>query len=81
MTKLPRDLSADELLTRLRRLGYTALRQRGSHMTLYTPERSGHRAWVPHHDPISPGTLRSVLGDIAAHYDMTLGELLHKLGL
>jgi len=81
MTKLPRDLSASVLVERLRRLGYSVVRQHGSHMTLFTAEHGGHRAWVPKHNPIAPGTLSSVLKDIAAHFSINVDELRAKLGL
>jgi predicted RNA binding protein YcfA (HicA-like mRNA interferase family) len=77
MTKLPRDISADLLIGRLSRLGFAVVRQRGSHMKLHTAERNGQSIWIPRHYPIATGTLHTVLKGVAAHFDMTLADLLH----
>jgi predicted RNA binding protein YcfA (HicA-like mRNA interferase family) len=81
VTKLPRDLSGDELIRRLRRLGYYVLRQKGSHVTLITQQGAGHRCFVVAHKAIKTGTLEDTLKDIAQHHGMTVPELLEVLGL
>lgn len=57
MPKLPRT-SARRILDAMARLGFTVVRQRGSHMVL----RNGNRGCVvPNHDEVAVGTLRSIL--------------------
>jgi predicted RNA binding protein YcfA (HicA-like mRNA interferase family) len=56
--KLPRDLSGDEVVRALRRLGFIVVRQVGSHIRL---ERGVARVTVPAHGAIVPGTLKSIL--------------------
>jgi predicted RNA binding protein YcfA (HicA-like mRNA interferase family) len=77
--RLPRDVSGDELARRLGRLGYTVTRQTGSHMRLTTSTPREHHVTIPRHNPLSLGTLRSVLDDVAAHLDITRDALLQKL--
>ena len=65
--KLPRDLSGRELIRRLERLGSQVSRCRGSHIT------------IPDHDEIRPGTLSSILSDVAIHFGMEREELARRL--
>ena len=56
--KLPRDVTGDEAVRALRRLGFVELRQTGSHRIL----RQGTRTVVvPQHRPIKPGTLKGLI--------------------
>ncbi len=59
MAKLP-SLSGREVVTIFERLGWTIVRQRGSHVILV---KSGHVATlsVPEHKEIAKGTLRSLV--------------------
>ena len=56
--KLPRDVSAEQAVAALRRLGFQVVRQRGSHIRLVKGSRS---VTVPAHDPIALGTLKSLI--------------------
>ena len=56
--KLPRDLSGDDVVRALRRLGFVVVRQVGSHIRL---TRGEARVTVPAHHVIVPGTLKSIL--------------------
>ena len=80
--KLPRDLSAADLEKRLRRAyGYHFVRQLGSHRRLTTQTGSEHHLTIPNHDPLRPGTLRAILGEVMSHHHVTLEEVLKTLGL
>ena len=57
MPKLP-NISGDEAVKALQRLGFAFLRQRGSHAIL---RRGSQGCVVPMHREISQGTLRGVL--------------------
>ena len=76
--KLPRDLSAHDLEKALRRsFGYEFSRQSGSHRrhTIRTPQGEFHLT-IPAHNPIKPGTLRAILGEVASQQLRTQTETL-----
>jgi predicted RNA binding protein YcfA (HicA-like mRNA interferase family) len=77
--KLPRDLSGLDLARSLRTLGYQVTRQTGSHMRLTTQERGEHHVTVPAHTALRVGTLASILGDVAAHFETTRDDIATKL--
>lgn len=77
--KLPRDVSGADLAKALRRLGYQITRQAGSHLRLTTSEGGEHHLTIPQHDPLKVGTLAGILSDVAAHFQMSRDELLHRL--
>ena len=79
--KLPRDVSAGELIKALRALGYEVSRQRGSHIRVTTRKNGEHHEVVPNHTPIKPGTLSGILKSIAKHHGMSSRELLVILEL
>ena len=80
--KLPRDLSAGDLEKELRRaFGYQFARQLGSHRRLTTQTGGEHHLTIPNHDPLRPGTLRAILGEVMTHHRLTLEQVLQQLGL
>lgn len=74
MTRLPR-LKGKELVRTLGRLGFVAVRTRGSHVFL--KHADGRVTTVPVHsgEVIGPGLLRAILRDV----EMTVEELLKKI--
>ncbi|MCZ6728524.1 MAG: type II toxin-antitoxin system HicA family toxin [SAR324 cluster bacterium] len=56
--KLPRGLSGAEVVKSLQRLGFTVVRQTGSHVRL---AKGSKRITVPMHRFITVGTLQSIL--------------------
>jgi predicted RNA binding protein YcfA (HicA-like mRNA interferase family) len=77
--RLPRNVSGDELIKALGRLGYTPTRQRGSHVRLTTMEHGTHNVTVPRLDPLRVGTLAGIRRDVAAHFEISRDELLERL--
>lgn len=77
--KLPRNVSGEDLIKALRKLGYEVLRQRGSHIRLKTSEKGEHYITIPNHSPLKAGTFSSILAAIAEHHEMTKDELVEKL--
>ncbi|MES2115891.1 MAG: type II toxin-antitoxin system HicA family toxin [Pseudomonadota bacterium] len=77
--KLPRSLSAAQLLKGLGKLGYVEVRQTGSHVRLLCKTNGGHHLTVPLHDPLKVGTLAAILSDVAQHQGMTQSQLLQRL--
>jgi predicted RNA binding protein YcfA (HicA-like mRNA interferase family) len=56
--KLPRDVSGEQAVRALQRLGFVVVRQRGSHVRL---TRGALHVTLPMHGNIAPGTLHSIL--------------------
>ena len=80
--RIPRDISASDLVRALRVLGYEHTRQDGSHIRLTTSIGGTHHITVPNHRPLKVGTLLGgVLKPVAAHHGLTLEELLETLDL
>ncbi len=77
--KIPRDLSADELVRALSRLGYTVTRQTGSHLRLTTSRAGEHHVTVPRHRFLKVGTLSAIVADVAAHAKMTRRQIVEEL--
>lgn len=77
--KLPRDLSGNDLVRALERLGYRTTRQTGSHVRLTLPGPNEHHVTIPAHDPLKIGTLAAVLNDITTHLGIDRDELLRRL--
>ncbi|MBJ7314190.1 type II toxin-antitoxin system HicA family toxin [Rugamonas sp. CCM 8940] len=66
--KLPRGLSAAELIAAPGKLGYAKVRQTASHVRLRTSVAGEHHLTVPLHDPVRVGTLSAILNDVAQHH-------------
>jgi predicted RNA binding protein YcfA (HicA-like mRNA interferase family) len=80
--KIPRDISAADLIRALWVLGYERTRQDGSHIRMTTTVGGTHHITVPNHRPLKTGTLLGgVLKPVAAHHKLTIDELLDKLDL
>ena len=80
--KIPRNLNGADLVRALRVLGYEKVRQDGSHIRLTTLNNGKHHVTIPNHRPLKTGTLLGgVLKPVAAHYQITVEELLEKLKL
>ncbi len=56
--KLPRDISGNNAVKALKRLGFETVRQEGSHIRMAKGER---RVTVANHKSIAPATLQSML--------------------
>jgi len=78
--KIPRDLSASDLINVLAKIGYSITRQKGSHIRLTAIINSErHNITIPNHDPIKIGTLNNILTDISKKLKMEKQDLLNKL--
>jgi len=77
--KLPRNLTGQELIFKLKLLGYERTRQSGSHIRLTTKQNGEHHITVPNHDPLRIGTLSSIISLVAEHFNISREEVLKKL--
>jgi len=69
--KLPRDLSGPEVVKALRSLGFSVVRQEGSHIRM---AKNGLTTTVPNHRAIVPKTLQSIL----RHARVSVEELMEN---
>ena len=77
--KLPRDISGQDLIRYLKKLGYEVTRQSGSHIRLTTAKQGEHHITIPNHNPLKIGTLSSILTDIANHFNLSKDQLIMEL--
>ena len=70
--KLPRNLSGEEVIKALTRLGFEWVRQKGSHVRL---RQLSKKVTVPLHKELRPKTLESILEQA----QITIEELMDKL--
>jgi len=78
--RLPRDLSGHDLIRLLRRFGYEATRQIGSHVRLQSNHRGRtHHLTVPNHSSLRLGTLNAILSDVADYLEVDRSKLIQEL--
>ena len=77
--KIPRDITANDLLKALKSFGYEIVRQKGSHIRIKTELNGEHYETIPNHKPIKIGTLSEILNNIAEHFDITKEELMKQI--
>ncbi|MBS1486216.1 MAG: type II toxin-antitoxin system HicA family toxin [Bacteroidetes bacterium] len=78
--RLPHDLSGNDLIKNLHKLGYLVTRQKGSHVRLTCIIEDGqHHITIPNHDPIKIGTLSKILSEIAQVHQISKEEIVNKL--
>ena len=79
MPKLPQ-VSGNEIISLLKTMGYTVLRQKGSHVRLRKVTPLGeHKVTVPTHKVLAKGTLNDILTRISLWNSISKQELLKKL--
>lgn len=77
--RLPRSVSAKELVKSLQKIGYEITRQKGSHIRLTCSVPYQHHITIPNHDPIKVGTLAAILSDIAATRHQSKEQLIQQI--
>ena len=79
--RLPRNVSGDELINALGRLGYVPTRQSGSHVRLTRgdEETAQSHVTVPRHGFVKVGTLNAILREVAGQLDLTRDELIDRI--
>ena len=74
--RIPRDLDADDLIKILKRYGYIATRQTGSHIRLTTDHKGQHHITIPNHSPLKVGTLNAILTEVAEHLGVSKDSIM-----
>jgi predicted RNA binding protein YcfA (HicA-like mRNA interferase family) len=78
--RLPRDINGEELIKKLRKLGYEISRQTGSHVRLtQSKEGKEYHLTIPYHKSLKVGTLSNILNDVAEHLGISRDELIKSL--
>ena len=77
--KLPRNISGQELVKVLTKLGYEKVQQKGSHIKVTTNINGQHHLAIPNHNPIKTGTLNSILRQAANHFNKSKEEIIEAL--
>jgi predicted RNA binding protein YcfA (HicA-like mRNA interferase family) len=70
--KVPRDVHGDQAVRALSRLGFTDVRQSGSHRIM---RKNGRSVVIPMHRPIKPGTLKGLIGQAGVTMEEFVAEL------
>ncbi|MDP2845808.1 MAG: type II toxin-antitoxin system HicA family toxin [Candidatus Methanoperedens sp.] len=79
MTKLP-VVSSKQLIKVLYKLGYSVVKQRGSHIKLKKDTIAGtHSITVPEHHEIAKGTLNDILNKVSVWNQISKEELVEML--
>jgi predicted RNA binding protein YcfA (HicA-like mRNA interferase family) len=73
--KLPRGVTSDRLIRALEHLGYTVIRQKGSHVRLRHAGPPTHTITIPRHNPIKTGTLHGILSEVSQMRSITIESL------
>ena len=81
MSKLPRDVTGEELAKALMRIGYQWVRQTGSHIRLKGGSTGQDPVTIPRHSPIKVGTLAGILDDVAKQLGIDRDDLFRQLNL
>lgn len=77
--RLPRSVSARDLVRALERFGYVVVRRSGSHIRLSTMASPTHSVTIPDHDALRVGTLAGVVADVAIHHSLSKDEVSRRL--
>jgi predicted RNA binding protein YcfA (HicA-like mRNA interferase family) len=78
--KLPRNISGDQLANHIcRNWDYARIKQVGSHIMLRTETPSRAKQVIPAHTPLKVGTFSKILGQIAAHKQVSREDILRGL--
>jgi predicted RNA binding protein YcfA (HicA-like mRNA interferase family) len=77
--KLPRGVSGDRLINALERLGYSAIRKKGSHVRLRHDGPPPHLITIPLHDPLKIGTLHGIVSEVALKRSVTVESIVRLL--
>ncbi len=77
--KLPRGVSGDRVIRALQHIGYSIIRQKGSHVRLRHVGPPAHTITVPLHDSLKTGTIHGILVEVASMRSITVESIAELL--
>lgn len=77
--KIPRDITAQELIKILKKYGYLLTNQTGTHIKLTSKLNGEHHITIPNHVPLKVGTLNAILNDLSRYLDIAKNILIKEL--
>jgi predicted RNA binding protein YcfA (HicA-like mRNA interferase family) len=77
--KLPRGVSGDRVISALQHIGYSIMRQKGSHVRLRHAGPPAHTITIPLHNSLKTGTLHGILTEVALMRSVTVESLAELL--
>ena len=77
--RLPRGISSDRLIRALEHVGYTVIRQKGSHVRLRNEGPPVHMITVPMHQALKTGTLHGILSEVAQMRSISIESIIELL--
>jgi predicted RNA binding protein YcfA (HicA-like mRNA interferase family) len=73
-------VSGKRLIKALQKIGYNAIRQKGSHIQMRLETEQGvHTITIPLHDEIAPGTLNDIIGRVSLWTGISKRVLIERL--
>jgi len=75
----PRDISSQQLIRKLRKLGYEPTRQTGSHIRLTTEQNGQHHITIPQKRQLTIGKINAVLWELVRHFGVARADLVKQL--
>ncbi len=75
----PRDISASQLIKKLRPFGYKPTRQTGSHIRLTTEKNGQHHITIPQKRQLAIGKINAVLWELVRHFGIPRNQLMKQL--
>ena len=78
--KIPRDVSARDLIKVLERYGYIFVRQEGSHIRMAKYEANKtHKITIPYHNPMKIGTFHKIAKEICIFNELNTNDFYSQL--
>jgi predicted RNA binding protein YcfA (HicA-like mRNA interferase family) len=73
-------VSGKKLVSFMKSVGYSIVRQRGSHIRMEKITLAGtHKITIPNHNPIAKGTLNDIISKVALWNQISKEKLLESL--
>jgi predicted RNA binding protein YcfA (HicA-like mRNA interferase family) len=76
---IPKDITGQQLIKKLKAFGYEPIRQNGSHIRVQTTQNWKHSETIPNHKPMREGTVKAILKNVSKHFSMSMEVLEEQL--
>ncbi|MDR3557405.1 MAG: type II toxin-antitoxin system HicA family toxin [Syntrophobacteraceae bacterium] len=78
--RIPREVSGQELVKLLGKLGYKPTRQTGSHVRVTCiSEKGEHHITIPQHGSLRIGTLNNIIADVASYLNKEKADIVDEI--